>query len=54
MYVLFLTSFFMFLYFFLVRSISSWKSGKFLIIGIEIILFIALLLPFVWISLNNF
>ncbi len=54
MYVLFLASFFMFLYFFLVRSFSSWKSGKFLIIGIEIILFIALLLPFVWISLNNF
>ncbi|MGE4444174.1 MAG: hypothetical protein AB7E37_04245 [Candidatus Altimarinota bacterium] len=54
MYVLFLASFFMFLYLFLVRSFSSGKSGKFLIIGIEIILFIALLLPFVGISLNNF
>lgn len=53
-YVLFLVSFFMFIYFFLTRSFSCWKWTKFLIIVGEWILCIALLLPFVWISLNNF
>lgn len=53
-YVLFLVSFFMFIYFFLTRSFSCWKWTKFLIIAGEWILCIALLLPFVWISLNNF
>lgn len=54
MYVLFLASFLMFLYFFLVRAFSLWKWAKFLIIGWELVFFIALLFPFVGMSLNNF